>query len=459
MGIFRRAHRAQHGQVILFAALILPVLLGMTALAIDVGGYADDKRTLQNAADAIALAAAHDMCTPDPHSCSDTSAATTAANAYAQSNNVDTSKMTVTFLGGNTAPKVRVTITTNHRFAFIRILGVNSKDVSATAASVKVSPGGIPGVLPFGVTQNTLDAAGSGNDVVLKYDASGNPSPGNFGAIDVDGSGASTYRTDLKYGSPSTTCSTAMANCNQATCAGGGSYPGACAEDAPSCDGPVCSSESGNMIGPTGDGIDFRLQNTSAACDTFDEVFSAASAQVDETSKLFAERQAAGGRLFSPPLVPKTSTPTAVPPTATNTPVPPTATPISTNTPVGSPTPIPSPTIAPTSTPAAGGSGKYNLNPACNPWAGGACPSPDDGSPCSRRVVVVPIIDGFSNGKKPVTILGYALFFLEGFANGSTCTGNDCQVLGRFVKADVSLNALAGVYDPDSSIQYEKLVE
>lgn len=376
MGILRRARRAQQGQVILFAALILPVLLGMTALAIDVGGYADDKRTLQNAADAIALAAAHDMCTPDPHSCSDTSAATTAANAYAQRNNIDTSKMTVTFLGGNTAPKVRVTITTNHRFAFIRILGVNSKDVSATAASVKVSPGGIPGVVPFGVTQATLDAAGSGNLVQLKMDASDDTTPGNFGAIDVDGGGSSTYESDLTYGSPSTVCSTSTSGCTQTACASG-AFPSPCAENAPNCAGPECSTETGNMKGGTRDGVQFRLDHTSAACDTFGEVFG-------------------------------------------------------------------------------GGPGTYTVNPACNPWGAGSCPTPT--ALCSRRVIVVPIIDQWANGNKPINILGFSLFFLDGFANGCQ-TGNDCKVIGRFVDASVTLNALAGAYDPDASIHYERLVE
>ena len=68
---------------------------------------ADPPRTsanLQNAADAIALAAAHDMCTPDPHNCSDTTAATTTANAYAAKNNMDRMGCRPsTLLGGNTS--------------------------------------------------------------------------------------------------------------------------------------------------------------------------------------------------------------------------------------------------------------------------------------------------------------------------------------------------------------------
>jgi Flp pilus assembly protein TadG len=98
--------RSEGAQVLLVTALLIPVLLGMAAIAVDVGSYADDKRNLQNAADAIALAASRDMCTPDPHDCSNTSAALATADAYAAKNNIDTSIMTVSFLGGSTAPKV-----------------------------------------------------------------------------------------------------------------------------------------------------------------------------------------------------------------------------------------------------------------------------------------------------------------------------------------------------------------
>ena len=168
--------------------------------------------------------------------------------------------------------------------------------------------------------------------------------------------------------------------------------------------------------------------------------------------------------------MPKTDTPTptktTVPTstaTSTNTPPAtstPTKTAIPTNTPLGSATPIPTSTV-PTATPAGGASGTYLINPDCNPWArAGQCPAPadDSGQTCSlTRVIVVPIIDGFTNGKKPVEIEGFALMYLDGFASGG-CSGNDCQVIGRFVKADISMGALAYstganiscVFDPDS---------
>ena len=53
--------RRERGQVLMMAALLLPVLLGMAGMAVDVGSYASDRRQLQNAADSIALAAAQEL--------------------------------------------------------------------------------------------------------------------------------------------------------------------------------------------------------------------------------------------------------------------------------------------------------------------------------------------------------------------------------------------------------------
>lgn len=53
--------RRQTGQVLIVAALVLPVLLGISAIAIDVGGNFADQRALQRASDAGALAGASNL--------------------------------------------------------------------------------------------------------------------------------------------------------------------------------------------------------------------------------------------------------------------------------------------------------------------------------------------------------------------------------------------------------------
>ena len=366
----------------MFVALLVPILLGMTGMAIDIGTYAGHKRHVQNAADSAALAAAQQMYRT---TCSDTSAATMAAYQWASKNNVNASDLTLAFSGGNTAPKVRVTINSNHNFAFMKIVGINNKNVAASAAAIKVSYGGGSQILPWSVTGAILNGVTSGSLVTMKYDAN-NVTTGNFNPIRLDGPGANTYRDSVQYGAQGTACAATTANCTTIACAAG-AFPTACAENAPSCIGPDCTPEPGNVLGPTRTAVDFRMNNTTAECNTF-----------------------GGG--------------------------------------------------APGTTGAFWlSAGQYILNPNCNPWSGpGQCIGTNPGL-CSRRVIIVPIVNGFGNGAStPVTIQKFALIYLEGYAGGR-CTGNSCEITGEYVQVHLNPNALAGVYDPTASIQFTKLSE
>ncbi len=52
---------SQKGQVLVLFALALTVLLGITALVVDIGGFFHERRSLQNAMDSAALAGAADL--------------------------------------------------------------------------------------------------------------------------------------------------------------------------------------------------------------------------------------------------------------------------------------------------------------------------------------------------------------------------------------------------------------
>jgi len=378
--VFQFLRARERGQVLMMTAVLLPMLLGFTAMAVDLGSWSGERRNLQKAADSIALAAVQELC---KESCAtytgDQGNATAAAIQWAHKNDINPSEMTVTFPGSTTDPRVRVVIGRDHDFAFIRILGIKSADVDGKATAAKVSVGGASGVVPWTVTQFTVNSSPAGDPIVLKYDATGGPvAPGNFGAIRIDGSGSATYRQDAMYGSNSFVCAVTAENCVVGACPG--TYPETCAEDSPTCDGPVCDPETGNMTGPTRTAVDFRLNNTSAECDTFAEAF---------------------------------GTPDAF--------------------------------------------GKYHLDTDCNPWNGpGQCDSPTD--ICSRRVIIIPVVDDFGNGQTPVTFQRFALVYLEGYTPGK-CRGKSCEIIGRFVNADVTPNALAGAYDEGASIHFWKLVE
>ena len=355
---------SQRGQVLMLVALLLPVITAMAGMAVDIGSYAADRTQLQSAADSIALAAAQEL--------PDTSSASAVADQWAAKNNIPLNAMSLQFVsqgGANPNPKIRVTISRQHDFSFITILGVGSRTVSASAGAIKASYGGSSGIVPWTVTRDTVDASANGEIVTMKYDSTGAEN-GNFGAIRIDGPGANTYNTSVKYGSTTYACSWGTPNCVPGACPG--TYPSTCAETAPECDGPDCTPQTGNLIGPTRTGVDHRMDNASSSCDSFDETFSGPDS-----------------------------------------------------------------------------AGRYHLAHACNPWLSGGSGG--------TRVIIIPVVDDFGTGASdPARIMSFALIYLEGYDAGK-CSGDSCEIKGRFVRADLSAKALAGVYDADALVQFSKL--
>jgi hypothetical protein len=142
---------------------------------------------------------------------------------------------------------------------------------SPTATPTPVTLGFLH-VRPWAVLQSTFDAAGNGALITLKYDATGAPGF-NLLPVSLDGSGSAAYGNAVAYGSTAIVCAAGTTNCATASCPG--AYPAACAETSPSCDGPDCTTQTGNLVGPTRTGIDTVMTNTSADCDTFAEAFTA----------------------------------------------------------------------------------------------------------------------------------------------------------------------------------------
>lgn len=360
--------RCERGQVLPLVAGLLVVFLGMTALAVDIGGFVAHRRSLQNAADAMALAAAQDLA--DPVTSSVRRAVIDRAREWGMKNGVDPDEIdeirVIPKSGQNPNPKVEVRIREGHNFVFARAIGITSHDVTATAGAIKTTPGGSAGVVPWALLASEARGAVPGEIVTLKYDAN-NPSTGNFGPIRIDGSGSGNcgqsdkYCAGVKYGSDSTICSQPAVNA------------GTCQENAPECNGASCPTQPGNVVGATREAVDWRLSNTDPDCDRFDEVFSDPD-----------------------------------------------------------------------------GDGVYAIAQQCNPYI--------PGSKASDRVIIVPLISSFGNGSQPVTITGFVLAFLEGY-DANKCRGNACEIQARFVQAELTVGALAGVYDEDAFLKFVRLVE
>ena len=212
------------------------------------------------------------------------------------------------------------------------------------------SPGGSNGLMPWSVLEEAKDLANPGDPVVLKYD-SNNVLSGNFGALRIDGNGANVYRNTIKFGSEN----------------------GLCADGVPDCDDPsIVQTEPGNMTGATRQATDYRINNTSLACDTWTEV-------VIQNAD-----------------------------------------------------------------------GTHSIRPECNPFTAG-------GNEDSLRIIIIPVIDSLCNGACYVTVVEFALFYLDGYGDGG-CSGSDCEITGRFIKSNTNYGALMGVYDPDTFAHFVRLV-
>ena len=362
----RRAPRGERGQMLILVGFVLFVMLGLAAMAVDLGTYMGDRRDLQNDVDAMALAGARDL--PDE------AAAVSSVNNWGVKNGIvpgdddldngeiESIEVYQQSLPDEPNPRISVTLKRNHDFVFARVLGISSGTVEASASAVKTSPGGGTGVLPLTVKdENVPPPSGFGEEVVLKYDAL-NVENGNFGPVRIDGSGASVYEETLTYGSDSVVC-------------GSTSPFSECQETSPECVGPECPTEPGDMVGATRKAIDYRMTYAAAECSDF-----------TGDNGAFVDN----------------------------------------------------------------GDGTHHLKPRCNPFVAGG----ED----SLRVVVIPIIDELCSGSCQVTIKGFALFYLEGYDHGK-CSGNKCEIKGRFVKSHVNFGALTGVYDEEGSIEFVRLVE
>ena len=127
--LFNRVKK-ENGQVVLMTAMLLVVLMGFTAFAIDLGMVEIEKAKLQNAADAAALAGANEL--PNAFY------AVTAAKDYAQKNGVEQVNTTATAPYESDLTLIEVVCTGNVKYVFAPILGFTDIDVSARAVAHKL---------------------------------------------------------------------------------------------------------------------------------------------------------------------------------------------------------------------------------------------------------------------------------------------------------------------------------
>jgi hypothetical protein len=207
----------ERGSALILITTALTVLVGFAALVIDVGMLYAKRLHLQNVADAAALAGAQEIHLDDGES-------ETVALNYALANGVTPEDLDISFDSSQKSVTVGVTITKPHFFA--RVLGLDETQVVASSTAQAQAVTSAQGVIPLAIENTNFEYNKLYN---LK---TGSPSlgSGEFGALSLGGPGASNYEKNLKYG-----------------------------YDESISVGDIIETETGNMSGPTLDGVKYRI--------------------------------------------------------------------------------------------------------------------------------------------------------------------------------------------------------
>jgi Flp pilus assembly protein TadG len=347
--LFGRLVGNERGAVLVLVAAGMIVLAGFGALGIDVGRLYTTRGEIQNGADAAALAGAQGLF-------EGTDEASDRAYEWAEKNGLTAEEVTeveegITCEGELVPDTLTVRVSRNVNFVFAQLLGIMESDVVSCATARMGSPAQLNGLLPLSVRDEDINDYPL--DTVLKMDSP--PSNGNTQALAFDATGANEFLDNLRNGSTQEVCA---------------------AETDP--ENLICTvnsevdTEPGVVVGKTREGIEWRMNNTSANCDTFDEAF------------LLRE------------------------------------------------------------------DGHYGIRSGCNPFQG------DSGS---KRVVAIPVIDELCDGRCEVTVLRFAIFWLEGFGPGGCSGGNRCEITGKYVPIVGEIGGKFGSLDTNSGIVTVRLVE
>lgn len=169
--------RKKNGQSLVFAALMLPVLLGFAALVTDVGYMYLTKSQLQNEADAAALAGALALVhEEDPYS---------EAQRYVKMNG-DDKLVNPDGLPYVEGISVRVTVERKINMFFAPVLGVaREQAIRATATAIYPAAGSASGAVPVGILS---DKFSYGVSYQLKV-GGGSGNTGNYGLLHFSSDG------------------------------------------------------------------------------------------------------------------------------------------------------------------------------------------------------------------------------------------------------------------------------
>ncbi|NLA59462.1 MAG: hypothetical protein GX855_11245 [Firmicutes bacterium] len=208
------------GAALVMTAVFLVILLGFSALVVDVALLYVNRLVLVNAVDAAALAGVQNL----PYS---PTMAMEIAKQYASRNGAPRDGVSVTVANGDC--EIRVSAYRDVDLYFARIFGLGEQRLHASATAQVGTIAAYMGVVPFGVVEQDFVY---GEQYILKHGPQTVPGHfrGNFGALALGARGAANYEEKIKYG-----------------------YQERLAV------GDWVETEPGNIAGPTAEGVKFRL--------------------------------------------------------------------------------------------------------------------------------------------------------------------------------------------------------
>lgn len=177
-------------------ALALTVLVGMSALVIDIGLLFLTRTELARAADAAALAGASRVLEGD-------GVAKQEAVKYLKANGMDDANPIIKV--DNQERKVDIKLSKQVNFFFAPIFGKKSSAVSVRARAINASITGVKGVVPVGLSEEQHQQITNDIRYILKWSSeqtTNEAGKGNFGVLDFTsgGGGATDYQNYAAYG-------------------------------------------------------------------------------------------------------------------------------------------------------------------------------------------------------------------------------------------------------------------
>lgn len=175
------------GNASIILCFAITVLFGFAAYVIDIGFVYANKIKLSNAIDSAALAAAFELPNSDEK-------AVEVATDYLNKNNVDANDAVINVGEDHKSITIAAAKRVNHFFA--PVIGIKSSTVNANTKAVIGPAEAVTGIRPIAVEYFEYTYG----DVVTLKEGAGDSYHGNYGAVDLGGTGASVFENNVLHG-------------------------------------------------------------------------------------------------------------------------------------------------------------------------------------------------------------------------------------------------------------------